>query len=192
MGSSIWKPPDFTSAFLPEFLLGLGVLFWGQGSKTTPIDGALRTPGTMCIQRESDMMICFFTGFGYCKSPTIPLCCRIRGAGWDGNPNKHWGWWCPSFPFRPDTAMQRATGCPLPSMAGATVPIYGRTGTSPSLREDRKSRGCPWGPSSRGPVLGWPVAQLCKAFAGSRHSTGRAPGLAGRGWGVVGREGAVC
>lgn len=41
----------------------------------------------------------------------------------------------PSFPFHPDTAMQRATVCPLPSMARATVPMYGRTGTAPHRME---------------------------------------------------------
>lgn len=36
VGSSIWKPCDLTSASLPEFLLGLRVLSWGQGSKIPP------------------------------------------------------------------------------------------------------------------------------------------------------------
>lgn len=39
VGSSIWKPPDPTSASLPEFLLGLRVLSWGQGPKTHPVMG---------------------------------------------------------------------------------------------------------------------------------------------------------
>lgn len=39
VGSSIWKPPDPASASLPEFLLGLRVLSWGQGSKMPPVMG---------------------------------------------------------------------------------------------------------------------------------------------------------
>lgn len=138
--------------------------------------------------------LCLFTGFGYCKSPTIPLSCRIRRAGWNRSPDKHGGWWWPFLPFCPDTAMQRATGCPFqawpkplsPCMAGQTLLLMGWSWVSPALREDRKSRGCPWGP-----LLGWPVAQFWKLLAGSRHCTGRGwqgprigkQGLRGRGWG---------
>lgn len=93
----------------------------------------------------------------------------------------------------PDRAMLRATGCPLPSMARATVSMYGRTGTAPhgmalgfsSSQRGQEGQGVSLGTSPRmasGPVLEVACWEQTLHWQGPR--IGR-KGLKGRGWGGV-------
>lgn len=98
----------------------------------------------------------------------------------------------PPSPFTQTQPCRGATGCPLPSMARATVPMHGRTGTAPpglELGFSSPQRGQEEQGVSLGTLMGWPSS--------GRRLLGADTALAGPqdqqegAGGVVGGEGAV-
>lgn len=176
----------------------------GTGLQHAPSDGALKTPGTMCIQRgpRHDGGFAFSLVLDIVNPPPSRFPAGLEGLGGTGilmsmgglvasllplssrhshaechrlSPSKHGPSHCPH--------VWQDRHCSSWDGAGFLQPSE-RTGTAGDVLGDPhgdQSWDGQW-PSSGRRLLG---ADTVLAGAG------RAPGLAGRGWGVVGGEGAV-